>query len=179
MKKVRRTTSWLVSVLGGMAIVMCLALLVTTVFMSFFDIVPAYRNIEKADINHTFEEDYAKLSEVSEYLLSLDEDLIVIRSGYLPMSVDFDDEVPIDNWKIKNTIRHLFFKGYSYISKSGGTIEFHRWEKPFSYEFRAGFAFNKYGNEGLSVQFLMKKEKLSIENWYYFEEDYNEWRFNH
>lgn len=178
MKKAGRKAGWLVAVLGILATAVCSVLLVIMV-MSFFDIVPAHRNIEKADVNHTFEEDYAELAEVSEYLLSLEDDLIVIRSGYLPMTVDFDDEVPIDNWKIKNTIRHLFFKGYSYISKSGGTIKFERWEKSFSYEFRAGFAFNSYGGEGLGIQFLMKQEELSRENWYYFEEDYNEWRSGH
>lgn len=66
MKKAGRKAGWLVAVLGILATAVCSVLLVIMV-MSFFDIVPAHRNIEKADVNHTFEEDYAELAEVSEY----------------------------------------------------------------------------------------------------------------
>lgn len=150
-------------------------------FIGFFvmvDFVPNSKNIDKADVNATFEKDYEDLLEVAEYLLSLEDESVWIRNPNKPMSVGYGDKRDIDP-EMKGEIRSLFRRGYIDITKRGSSVVFERWERPFSPAFRSGVAFNFRGTDWVDVDFRIHQQELSVENWYYYEEDYNEYRATH
>lgn len=76
-------------------------------------------------------------------------------------------------------VRKLFRRGYMNIIKNDTSIVFERWKRPFSYEFRAGFAFNFRGTDWVDVDFRINQQELEKDDWYYYEEDYNEYRITH
>lgn len=147
-------------------------------FCVMTDLVPQNRNIDKADVNATFEKDYEDLLEVAEYLIDLEDELVKIRKPYEPMSVGYGDKKDIDP-EMKGEIRSLFRRGYMSITKRGSSVVFKRWERPFSHEFRAGFAFNFRETDWVDVDFRIHQRELAVDNWYYYEEDYNEYRVTH
>lgn len=63
-------------------------------------------------------------------------------------------------------------KNYLNISKDKNTISFLLWS---NLDAGRGIAYTLDGNPP-TLQFLTKYEKLDEENWYYYEEDFNEWR---
>lgn len=150
-------------------------ILLIAIFLS--GCVTQRQNIEKADVNEIFEKDYEQLHIVAEYLLSLDYTTIVIRTSYSPMEV-IGDKIEVDNKEAEKAISYLFRNGYLYIARSNTTVYYERWKKASSYEFRAGFAYTTSSNGNINIQYLMKKQELSPDGWYYYEEDYNEWRVN-
>lgn len=84
------------------------------------------------------------------------------------------------NKKITNKyvvdILDIFFneKNCRNISKNGNTISFLLWS---NLDDGRGIAYTPDGNPP-TLQFLTKFEKLKKENWYYYEENFNEWRLN-
>ena len=62
--------------------------------------------------------------------------------------------------------------GYSVIGKDNNTIYFQIWSNVDS---GRGFSYSVDSKEPV-LPFLTKLEKLQENNWYYYEEDYNEWR---
>ena len=55
-------------------------------------------------------------------------------------------------------------------------VRFERWKKAFNYEYRSGFAYSPDTAGELNVQHIISQKELSTSGWYYYEEDYNEWR---
>lgn len=153
-------------------------LILFMLFCVITDLVPQSKNIDKADVNATFEKDYEDLLEVAEYLIALEDESVWIRNPNKPMSVGYGDKRDIDP-EIKGEIRSLFRRGYMDITKRGSSVVFQRWERPFSAEFRAGFAFNFRGTDWVDVDFRINQQELEKEDWYYYEEDYNEYRITH
>ncbi len=142
------------------------------------DFIPQDKNINKASVNASFEEDFEDLQRVADYLISLENKSVWIRNPRQPMSVDVGETRDIDP-EIKGTVRRLFRRGYMNITKSDTSVVFERWKGPFSLEFRAGFAFNFRGTDWVDVQFRINQQELDREDWYYYEEDYNQWRVEH
>lgn len=140
--------------------------------------VPRSKNIDKADVNATFEKDYEDLLEVAEYLISLENESVWITGPNEPMKLGLDGERDIDP-EIKNEIRSIFRRGYIDITKRGSSVVFARWERPFSPAFRSGIAYNFRGTDWVDVDYRIYQQELSVENWYYYEEDYNEYRATH
>lgn len=153
-------------------------LILFMLFCVMTDLVPQSKNIDKADVNATFEEDYEYLLKVAEYLIALEDETVWIRKPNKPMSVGYGDKREIDP-EIKGEIRGLFRRGYIDITKRGSSVVFERWKRPFSAEFRAGIAYNFRGTDWVDVEFRINQQELDVENWYYYEEDYNEYRFTH
>lgn len=65
-------------------------------------------------------------------------------------------------------------KTYQNISKNGNTISFLLWS---NLDEGRGIAYTLDGSIP-TLQFLTKSEKLKKENWYYYEENFNEWKLN-
>lgn len=63
-------------------------------------------------------------------------------------------------------------KLYKSISKNGNTISFLLWS---NLDAGRGIAYT-LDDSPPTLQFLTKSEKLKKENWYYYEEDFNEWK---
>ena len=138
------------------------------------------QNIELADIDNTFKEDYHHLLQVTEHMLSLSRelhvDMIVIRNTHDPVDIGYGKEMPIDEVSFKDELVVLFEKGYIYISLSKNTVYFKRWKKTLTPSYRAGFAYSKNEDKELDIQYIISQKDLSVSNWYFFEEDYEEWR---
>lgn len=79
----------------------------------------------------------------------------------------------IENNDIVDTLSELFNKRkYQVIAKDGNTISFQLWA---NLDAGSGIAYSIDGSEP-TLQFLTKSEKMDKENWYYYEENFNEWK---
>lgn len=82
----------------------------------------------------------------------------------------------IEDKTVADNIYFLFKKcKYKALTKDGGAISFLRWS---DLDNGTGIVYSIDGhipNES-SFDFLTKLEPLSEENWYYYEEDFNEWK---
>lgn len=85
--------------------------------------------------------------------------------------------IRVDNTQIKNNIRYLFEKcNYTVINKEGNTISFQRWTQFRDVGTGIVYSIDGHTPNESNLQFLTKLEPLSVKNWYYYEEDYNEWK---
>ena len=144
------------------------------------------QNVETTDIYGVFEEDYAMLQQVSEYTLQLINEqelrMIIIENSEDPITIDFGKELDIKNDKIRQNLKVLFDRGYIRISfyrnklEDDIVIEFERFKKTMSHEYRSGYAYSPNAKGELNIQYIISQEELSVPDWYYYEEDYNEWR---
>ncbi len=158
-------------VLIFIALVVCFVITIV-VGISIFT---AYKLQSPSDIYAQFDEDYQQLDEIAEYLNSIENDSITITFGKPYMIVDFGEEKEFENNEIKKSVLTLFTKGYLRIEKTRDTVNFERWTNPIS-GFAAGYAYD-FSNEGtLDIQFLTKQQEMSVAGWYYYEDDYNDWR---
>lgn len=129
------------------------------------------------DIDSVFERDYSKLIDITDYLVSLEESIVYIDYNPLEIKGEFGTPMEFDSPEIIQIANELAEEGYYHIVKDNNVIVFDVWRKPIGTEFEAGFAYSIDGTGDLSeIQYLTKQCSLSKENWYYYEEDYNEWR---
>jgi len=95
-----------------------------------------------------------------------------MESGYMYVH---SDRVKITDEAVVEAIDQLFReRGYSSIERTGNTICFVRWTRLM--DFGSGIAYTISKEKEPELQFLTKIEPLSESGWYYYEEDYNEWR---
>jgi len=124
-----------------------------------------------------FDKDYDLLSEMVTYMTNLEYESISINNKESSeMSVDSSTRIAIEDTDIIKVINKLKSLGYSTISKGDNAISFLRWS---NMDNGRGVVYSIDGNEPSSdytLPFLTKLEPLSKPNWYYYEEDYNEWR---
>ena len=122
---------------------------------------------------------------IADYLMSNDCDSIHIEAAnetMLLMHHSSDsiyatiekEYVTITAEEVNRAIKTVMGKGCNTIYKNGDTIEFLMWTK-FT-DFGAGIVYYTGATGTPDIQFLTKLEPLSYEGWYYYEEDYNEWR---
>ncbi len=79
----------------------------------------------------------------------------------------------IENQYFIDTISELFNKRkYQVIAKNGNTIYFQLWA---NLDAGSGIAYSIDGSKP-TLQFLTKLEKIDKENWYYYEENFNDWK---
>lgn len=130
-------------------------------------------SIEK--VNKIYERDKEVLIAIVEYLSHADYTSIYIpdtnESGM--MFVSGEGDIPITEDNIVDAIDLLQDKyGYSVIGRKGKTIYFQVWSVKNK---GRGIAFTIDGTNP-ELDFLTKVEKLFSDNWYYYEEDFNEWK---
>ena len=113
---------------------------------------------------------------VTDYLANLKYNHISIKttdkSGIMFAGLE-NGMTAIDDSKVISAVNKLFKKRYSVIIKDENTIHFLRSTR--FREFSSGIAYSINGTEP-QLQFLTKLEPLSEKNWYYYEEDFNEWK---
>ena len=159
--------------------VICVLAMVCSLFFGGC-VPPAEQNIDLADVEATFKEDLPILEKVVEYLEQLSKSLhtssIWIRGMDEPIYHSIGEEMPIEENEYKVYLAVLFERGYLRISYDEGSVEFWRWRKLFCHEYGSGFAYAKENNGDLHIQYIIHQRELSVDDWYYYEEDYNEWR---
>ena len=123
--------------------------------------------------------DYMKNSEYADIIIQSN-DYVYNDENYGTWHI-YDDTLKNNeagNKKIKDKnivdILDVLFKKKNYhnISKNGNTISFLLWS---NLDAGRGLAYTIDGSTP-SLQFLTKIEKLDKDNWYYYEEDFNEWK---
>lgn len=122
---------------------------------------------------------------IADYLMSIDCDaihiesadetmLLMLRSSDSIYATIEKEYVSISAEEVNRAIKTVMGKGCNTINKNGDTIEFLMWTK-FT-DFGAGLVYYTGSDGTPNIQFLTKLEQLPREGWYYYEEDYNDWR---
>ena len=83
-----------------------------------------------------------------------------------------DGYIIIDDLQVRYAINRLFRYGYITIVKNKTYIYF---QYSSTLDFGSGVVYSIDGSQP-QLQYLTKLIPLSDPNWYYYEEDYNEWR---
>ncbi len=114
---------------------------------------------------------------ITEYLINSEYSEIFIQNDHHERGVMFTGletgDVQIDDAEVFDAIGELFKKTKSgVIDKTENTIHIQIWS---NLDNGRGIAYSIDGKEP-SLNFLTKSEPLSVKDWYYYEEDYNEWR---
>lgn len=111
------------------------------------------------------------------HIESADETMLLMHHSSDSIYATIEKEnVTITAEEVNRAIKTVMGKGCNTIYKDGDTIEFLMWTK-FT-DFGAGLVYYTGSDGTPNIQFLTKLEPLPMEDWYYYEEDYNEWRSN-
>jgi len=117
---------------------------------------------------------------VIEYLIATGFDNITIwrtnvsRGNLIEMSVGFDRAFVSDE-DVTESIHLLFQRGYRIISRNEYVVKFQRWS---NLDAGRGIVYSINGNTPRedAMNFLVEILPLSQEGWYFYIEDFNEWR---
>ncbi|MCD7778987.1 MAG: hypothetical protein LUH47_10935 [Clostridiales bacterium] len=148
----------------------------------------SFRYSSKNKILREFNKNYDRLSEVSDYLLSVEYNTVWISStDYIYDTEDYgtwyisdaygenaeSGRVKINDDDFVNTLNYLFSnRKYNVINRDESTISFQLWA---NLDCGKGIAYSADGSS-LNIDYLTYSEPLSEENWYYYEADFNLYR---
>jgi len=127
-------------------------------------------------IEKGFYNDYENIRIVRDFLMELEDESIYITSSSKTMFTNTEKtSMPSDNSAAISAIDRLFSRGYEVISKGDNCICFLRWN---NLDAGRGVAYLIDGNtpSEQELMFLTYLQPLDIDGWYYYEEDFNEWK---
>ena len=132
-----------------------------------------------ADMKTYFQDDRELLFVVANFLAETDFESVTIRAtnienGTMFVGLEYE-HVPICSDEALKAIQMLFQRGYSIIGRSGNSIDFLRWS---TRNHGRGIVYSIDGNtpDEYALVFLTEIEPLSIEGWYFYVENFYEWR---
>lgn len=132
-----------------------------------------FPSIKSGNAERQFQRHKTNMTLISEYFCYSGYDNIYIHNttekGMMSVS---GKNVVIESKDIIEAIEKLKKRGVEVISKEGNTVYFQLWS---GLDDGRGVAYSIDGSPPI-LQFLTRLEPLSELNWYYYEEDYNEWR---
>ena len=122
--------------------------------------------ISKERMERIFIADYENLSIARDYLIR--------RHGDVSFAISQIDKIDssIGDIQAREAIHTLMQRRYRAVGKSGNTVYFLRWT---ALDRGRGIVYTIDGSEP-ELEFLIRLESLSKSSWYYYEEDFNEWR---
>lgn len=127
----------------------------------------AYKILFSTVNQNTIENDLQKYKEdiitINNYLIDLSDKQVYISS---------ENSVYLKNEQVAKSFVSLKQKGYKVITKNNNAISYLKWSK---LDEGRGLVYSIDG-EKPQLQFLTEIEALSEDKWYYYEEDFNEWR---
>ena len=163
------------------------------VFISIFSLVGLFWWIadslfppDKNKMERYFKQDKSDIILITEYLINSDYLKIRINDSDISNKKIFmftgleTGNVEITNDTVVQAINRLYKKrGYSVIGRNGNTIHFQKWTRLM--DFGSGIAYSIDGSKPTEdeIGYLTHLEPLSESKWYFYEEDYNEWRLQH
>ena len=164
---------------GSVALILVIVFLIIAfpIFYFFYIMAPPWQGINQTEKDFRKNEDLIEL--VKDYFAQSEYDSISITSsmerGAMFVNIVGQSYVTIRNEEVIEAIMQLHKKGYSSISKKSNGISFVRWTGK---DVGKGVVYSIDGHEPdkSSFDFLTKIEPLSENGWYYYEEDFNEWR---
>ena len=132
--------------------------------------------VDYEDGKREFEKNKENMHVLCEYLIENN-----YKDVYISFSI-FDDKITLNGEKIEfdkfeksDVLTELKRDGYKVIVRNDNTIHFQRWSNMDS---GCGIAYVTNGDVP-KLQFLTRLKSLPKKNWYYYEENYNEWRKKH
>lgn len=147
------------------------------------------RYTTKEKVVEELQNNYNNIMIITEHLLETEYTSISIQSvdyiygdgkygtWYVSNDVEYIEDIPTGNVNIENEnivdLLSVMFneRGYSHIGKNGNTVYFQLCANKDS---GSGLAY--ITDDGIpTLEFLTKYEKIQ-DNWYYYEEDFNEWK---
>ena len=151
-----------------------IALIVMGLILYFNILFPPVLSLEET--KRDFLKNQDNIMTVTEYLINSEYSDIYIVDNYDigVMSANSTKDTVIEEPRVVSATSTLFRRGYSVIDKNGNTISFQRSTRLA--DFGSGVAYSIDGIHEPELQLLTRLEPLSVENWYYYEEDYNEFR---
>lgn len=161
----------LVAVIGCVSIIVFYLLLI--LIRGLFIGGAFFHPIDREEMEKYFQNDYEHIFLIEEYFANSQYDEVYITNTMdsEKMSVSGID-IEIENTDIVKAINSLKNNGYNVIGKDHNTVYFQRWS---NLDNGRGIVYSIDGSEPM-LQFLTKLEPLSKLNWYYYEEDFNEWK---
>ncbi len=161
-----------VALLVGIAQIIAVWTMLITVSGKLFGIEYSLFDVEKAQ--KYFYRDQEDILLLTEYF---------VRSGYEDVSISDSSgtmftgletmDVPITEEAL-NAVKRLRHKGYGTITRHGNTISFVM-QTAFT-DGGKGVAYSIDGEYEPTLPYLTKPEPLEEDGWYYYEENYNEYR---
>ena len=118
--------------------------------------------VDESRVENEFSKYEDLFSTVNEYLIASNKENI-----YIP-----EENNNITEKDVLKAIKGLKRVGYYSITKNNDAISYLRWAK---LDEGRGLVYSINGDDPI-LQFLTKIEPLPENNWYYYEEDFNEWR---
>ena len=146
-----------------LSIILAIAVLVTLVTTA--GCRPAVLSEEQ--IETIFEQEFELLLAVANYLKNSGLTSILI--------IEWTEDIEkITDPEIVEAIQELRRLGFRSVRKRENTIRFQSF--PHAGGLTRGIAFSINGQEPTAIEFLVRIEPLSVSNWYFYVNDYNEWR---
>lgn len=155
--------------------VTCLVLLAVMAVLGFSECnrqINTPPDIKEAE--QRFRENQKQIQIVVDYMIESEYEDIYIDDDDGSMLVDLED-IPIADKQVISAIKHLLGKKqYRTISKNGNTIAFFQWTG--LQDITCGIAYAINSEEQLYIEFATHIEPMTEPGWYYYVEDYNQWR---
>lgn len=125
------------------------------------------------EIQEIFDRDRENILIVTDYFVSSGySNLIVWDNDCKNMFADRKD-VAIEDEAVVTALKALAKNGYQTFSKDGNTVSFCVWSRLA--DVGCGMAYSIDG-EAICVEYLTESAPLSENGWFYYVDDFNEWR---
>ena len=128
----------------------------------------------QSDIENYLTEHYDVVNMITQYLISLNYENVYVDDDSGIILADLE-EISIKDEAVYNTMYDVMHNHiFKLISKRGNTIYFIIWSS-FN-DIGCGIAYSINGIDPPEITYMTELEPLSYEGWYYYVEDYNQWR---
>ncbi len=125
------------------------------------------------EVESKFNQNREDIMIVTNYLAESEYGRIYLHDTSGNMSVGTSN-ISISDQIVIDSIKRLSLKGYTVIIKDGNTIHFQQWTR-FT-DAGCGIAYSINKTSAPRIEFLTQLEPLSEEGWYYYVDDYAQWR---
>ena len=134
--------------------------------------------LSKRVVVKSFTKSKESITIITNYLIGSDYDVMIIdNTNYTNVIwTNLDGNIIIDDAQVVDMLKSILkCKGYQVIAKEKKVVYLQR---SSSLDFGNGVAYSIDGRipDGTVLQFLTKIEPLDEDGWYYYEEDFNEWK---
>ena len=133
-------------------------------------------------INYYFERDYEEMQVIAEYF-SLPENASekgsISYKSKASVEQGNDYVKKVEDPNVRKAMIDLFDKGYRRIAFSANDTVYFQKNMALISGASRGYAISLRESEELKIQFLIEQKPMSKDGWYYYVEDYNEWRAYH
>lgn len=126
-----------------------------------------------SEIQDIFDRDKVALLLIKDYLINSGYSEFYIYDDCKTARIGLNQKIQLEDEAIISALQQLRNSGYKSIDKDGNTIAFWVWSK-FN-DTGCGIAYSIDGKQ-ISIEYLTESVPLSEDGWYYFVDDFNEWR---